>query len=60
MTISYVLHENHLTSDPNDYLARVYVTGTVDVEGVIDRMIERGSTTTKADILAALEDYHAS
>ena len=56
MTISYALFENHLTSDPDDYLAQVKTNGTADLEQIAQRMIDQGSTTTKADILAVLED----
>ncbi len=58
--ISYALHENHLTPAPNDYRAQVQFAGTVEMEDVIARMIERGSTTTEADVLAVLQDYHAA
>lgn len=58
MTITYSLHENHLTSDPNDYFARVSPLGTLTIENLIERMLSHGSTLTKADALAALELYH--
>jgi len=60
MTITYVLHENHLTSDPNDYMAMVQPNGTAEMEAVIQRMIEQGSTVTRADIFSVLEDYHSA
>ncbi len=60
MPINYVLFENNLTSDPDDYMALVQPTGTADLEAVIARMIQRGSTVVKADILSVLEDYHAT
>ena len=56
MAIEYALFENHLTSDPDDYAATVKSGGTADLEQIADRMIDQGSTTTKADILAVLED----
>jgi len=56
MTISYSLFENNLTSDPGDYAAQIKVTDSVDLEAIADRMIDQGSTVTKADILAVLED----
>ena len=58
MSISYVLYENNLTSDPNDYIARVRPVGAIDLNGVIERMMQRGSTITKADALAVLQEYH--
>lgn len=56
MAINYALFENHLTSDPEDYAAQVKITGSADLEAIADRMIDQGSTVTKADILAVLED----
>jgi hypothetical protein len=60
MSIAYVLFENNLTDDPNDYMAMVQPTGTADLDKVVERMIERGSTVTKADILSVLEDYYSA
>ena len=52
MTINYALFENHLTSDLDDYAARIQTNGTADLELIAQRMIDQGSTTTKVDILA--------
>ncbi len=60
MPINYVLRENSLTPDPNDYTALVQPTATAGLEDVIERMMRRGSTVGKADILSVLEDYHAT
>lgn len=60
MAITYALYENHLTSDPDDYTARVISSNTVEMEGLIDRMVDRGSTVVRADILSVLEDYNAA
>ncbi len=60
MSISYVLSENNLTDEPNSYVARVQPTGTAELDNVIARMIERGSTVTKADILSVLEEYYSA
>jgi len=56
MAINYALFENHLTSDPDDYAAQVRITGSADLEVLANRMIDQGSTVTKPDILAVLED----
>ena len=56
MSINYALFENHLTSDPDDYAAQVKITGSAGLEVVAQRMIDQGSTVTKPDILAVLED----
>lgn len=60
MPINYVLQENHLTSDPNDYMAMVQPLSTVGEAQVIQRMIEQGSTVNRPDILASLEDYFSA
>jgi len=60
MAISYALYENHLTSDPDDYTARVLSSSTAEMKDLIDRMVDRGSTVVRADILSVLEDYHAA
>ncbi|MCK4340147.1 MAG: DUF4469 domain-containing protein [Phycisphaerae bacterium] len=56
MPIHYALFENNVTADPDDYAASVQMTDTADLDTLIRRMIERGSTTTRADILAVMED----
>jgi hypothetical protein len=54
--IHYALFENNVTSDPDDYSAAVQVVDSADLEALVRRMLERGSTTTRADILAVMED----
>ncbi len=56
MPIHYALFENNVTSDPDDYSAAVQVVDSADLDTLIRRMLERGSTTTRADILAVMED----
>ncbi len=58
MTIQFVLMENHLTSDPSDYMARVISTGTAEFEDLVNDIIKGGSTVTRPDILAVLDAYH--
>jgi hypothetical protein len=60
MAIHYVLFENKLTSAPDDYMARVQPTGTAELDDVIDRMIDMGSTVGKADAFSVLEDYYSA
>ncbi|MBN1517269.1 DUF4469 domain-containing protein [Candidatus Sumerlaeota bacterium] len=54
--IQYALFENNLTSDPNDYSAQVNAVASADLDAIVRRMIDQGSTTTEADIFAVLED----
>jgi len=56
MPIHYALFENNVTSDPDDYAAVVQAIDSADLETLIRRMLDRGSTTTRADILAVMED----
>ena len=56
MPINYALFENNLTSDPNDYAAQVQTNTSADLDAIVRRIIEQGSTSTEADILAVLED----
>ena len=55
--LKYSLRENLLTPEPNDYMAQVTDSQSYDMEKVIDKMIERGSTLTKADITATMQVY---
>ena len=60
MSINYATFENNLTSDPDDYTALVISKGTVEIDGIIERMLESGSTVVKADIISVLEDYETA
>ena len=60
MPIKYVLRENNLSDDPDDYMARIRHVGIARIETIIERMIQRGSTVTRADIVGVLEDYYAA
>ncbi len=60
MPINYVLLENNLTSDPNDYMAAVQATRTAEMDDIIARIIQQGSTVVKADIVSVLEDYYTA
>ncbi len=56
MPIHYALFENNVTTDPDDYSAAVQAIDSADLDTLVRRMLERGSTTTRADILAVMED----
>ena len=60
MALKYALFENHLTEDPSDYMAVVQLQASKSQEDVIDLMIGRGSTVTKAEALSVLEEYAAA
>jgi len=57
MSLKYALFENQLTSDPNDYMAVVQDLQSKTQEEIIDLMISRGSTVTKAEVLSGMEEY---
>ncbi|MGD8781552.1 MAG: DNA-binding domain-containing protein [Ignavibacteria bacterium] len=57
MSIKYSLRPNHLTADPDDYMASVTPLRTAELNDVIQRMIERGSTVTKPDIVGVFADF---
>ena len=54
MTIHYALFENHLTTDPADYTAVVQPAGSADTKAIADRMVQQGSTVTRADMKIAI------
>jgi len=56
MTIKYTLEPNRLTPDPNDFKARVRQTGSIDLDGLAQRIVEQGTTVTLPDVLAVLEN----
>lgn len=60
MSIHYSLRPNHLTDDPNDHMASVSPLRTAELEDVIQRMIERGSTVTRPDIISVFADFQRS
>lgn len=60
MSIKYSLIPNQLTDDPNDYRAVVQDQVMRTEEDIINEMLERGSTVTRADIVSVLTDYKAT
>lgn len=60
MPISYSLQKNHLTDNPEDYIARVQNQISRDIEYLVDIMTSRGSTVTKAEALSVLEEFEAA
>ena len=60
MAIRYYLRENKLTQEENDYMAYVISARQAGMDEVIDRMIERGSTVTEADILSVMSDFQGA
>jgi hypothetical protein len=57
MALRYGLILNHLTDDPDDYMGLVTDNDTITTEQIIDRMIGKGSTITKAEALSVIEEF---
>lgn len=56
MPIKYALFPNHLTDDPNDYMAVVQGQETYTMDDIIDIMMRRGSTVNRADTVSVFEE----
>jgi len=56
MTISYNIQQSRLSTSTDDYFARVSLTSSADIDRIIARMIEQGSTITKSDAYAVIEE----
>lgn len=57
MSLKYSLTENLLTAQPDDYNARPQDVKSHDLKSIISQMLEKGSTITRADILAVLNNF---
>jgi len=56
MPLNYYLIDNPMTPDPADRMAISVVNQAYTLEDVIDEMISRGSTVTKAEALSVFEE----
>jgi len=56
MAVSYFLQKSNLSGAPEGYVAHVRLSHSVNLEGLVERVAAAGSTVTRADILAVLED----
>ncbi|MDM8158182.1 DNA-binding domain-containing protein [Labilibaculum sp. K2S] len=57
MVLRYGLIPNHLTDDPDDYMGMVTDNETVTTEQIVEQMIGKGSTVTKAEALSVIEEF---
>ncbi len=57
MPLRYALFENHLTSESDDFMAVVQFYESKTQDDVINLMISRGSTVTRAEALSVMEEY---
>lgn len=56
MALEFYLIPNHMTPDPDDYMAVSSNPQTYSIEDVYDHMTREGSTITKAEALAVFEE----
>ena len=56
MPIKYALFKNHLTPNPDDYSAIVQIVASWDLDVIADKIVGRGSTVGRADVMSVLED----
>jgi len=57
MALRYGLVSNHLTDDPNDCMAVTTENETITKEAIVEQMIGKGSTITKAEALSVIEEF---
>jgi hypothetical protein len=50
--LKYSLSENLLTDRPDDYSAQTHTVESLDKEAIIARILNKGTTVTKTDVLA--------
>jgi len=55
--LKYSLRENLLTPAPDDYMAQVVDVRSYTLDEIIDLMMEKGTTLTRADVAATLQVY---
>lgn len=55
--LKYCLRENLLTAKPDDYMAQVTDSRVFTLDDVIGRMMKRGTTVTRTDMVAIMQLY---
>ena len=55
--LKYCLRENLLTPAPDDYMAQVADVRSYTLDEIIDLMMDKGTTITRADVAATLQVY---
>jgi len=55
--LKYSLRENLLTAAPDDFMAQVQDVRSYMLDEIIDLMMQKGSTLTRADVAAVLQIY---
>ncbi len=60
MAIRYAIYNNNLSPDPNDHKAVVLSTNTIGMDDIVEKMINMGSTVTKADTISVMENFQST
>ncbi|MBR8537737.1 DUF4469 domain-containing protein [Carboxylicivirga sediminis] len=60
MPLKYGLRPNTLSTKGGNYIAVVGGNETYTTERIVEMMIQKGSTVTKAEALAVIEEYHSA
>ncbi|TLX73076.1 DUF4469 domain-containing protein [Labilibacter sediminis] len=60
MALKYGLTLNHLTKNPDDYKGIITDVETVTTEQIVEKMIGKGSTVTKAEALSVIEEFSSA
>ena len=55
--LKYALRENLLTAAPDDFMAQVQDVRSYTLDEIIDLMMDKGTTLTRADVAATLQVY---
>ena len=55
--LKYALRENLLTPAPDDYMAQATDVRSYTLDEILDLMMEKGTTLTRADVAATLQVY---
>ena len=55
--LKYCLRENLLTPAPDDYMAQAQDVRSYTLDEIIDLMMDKGTTLTRADVAATLQVY---
>ena len=55
--LKYSLRENLLTPAPDDYMAQAADVRSYTLDEIIDLMMDKGTTLTRADVAATLQVY---
>ena len=59
MAVNYYLRQNKLGQNGRHYMANVISSNSVELGDIVEEILRRGSTVTRADIMSVLTEYHS-